>query len=359
MSDSVLSRLERAVADRRPQAAPALGAGPGAAAAPLMQPPRPESPSLTVVLPCLNEAASLRELLPRLGRVLGSLVPRWEVIVVDDGSSDDTAAACAEWTRQPGVRALLLSRNFGKEAALSAGLDAAAGDVVVLMDADGQHEPELIPMLLQRWREGADMVCTARSDRGGESLLKRWGTRAFYRLLRTGQRYRVVPDAGDFRLLDRRVVEALRALPERTRFMKGLYAWVGFPTVVLPYAPARRQHGRTRFGLRGLAAPSATGLTAFTTWPLRAVRVLGIGMALAAFAYAAYLAFDYAVNGHPVSGWTTIVVGMGLLSGVQLIALGVLGEYLGRVFDEVKGRPLYVVRREMGCGLAGRQEAGP
>lgn len=169
--------------------------------------------------------------------------------------------------------------------------------------------------------------------------------------MRTGQRFHVIEDAGDFRLMDRTVVDALCSLPERTRFMKGLYAWVGFPTVIVPYHPATRQHGRTRFNLRGLASLSVIGLTAFTTWPLRAVSAVGFALALAAFGYGGLLALDYAINGHAVSGWTTIVVGMALLSGVQLIALGVVGEYLSRVFDEVKSRPLYLVRRQLGVGL--------
>jgi glycosyltransferase involved in cell wall biosynthesis len=314
-------------------------------------PPRRRASSMSVVMPCLNEAASLRLLLPRLAAVLAGLVPRWEIVAVDDGSTDDTAAVLADWAARPGFRALRLSRNFGKEAALSAGFDAAEGAVVVSMDADGQHAPELIGELLRRWEDGADMVYAVRSDRGDESWPKRAGTRLFHRLLRTGQRFHVPRDAGDFRLLDRRAVEALRALPERTRYMKGLYAWVGFPSAAVPYIPALRRHGRSRFSFKGLFALSLVGLTAFSTWPLRAVSVIGVLLALAAFGYGAYLAVGYELAGHPVSGWTTIVVGMALLSGVQLMSLGVVGEYLSRVFDEVKGRPLYVVRERLGRGL--------
>ena len=322
-------------------------------ALPGLSPPclREGVPAISVVLPSLDEGDNLRELLPDLARVLATLSPRWEIIVVDDGSRDGTAALCARWAQEPYFRALLLSRNFGKEAALSAGLDAALGDVVLLMDADGQHEPALIPVLLQRWREGADMVCTVRTDRSDESLSKRWSTRLFYRLLRTGPAFRVLADAGDFRLLDRRVVTALRALPERTRFMKGLYAWVGFATQTVAYTPAPRRHGRSRFPWRRLAALSVIGITAFSTWPLRTVSVLGIGMAMLAFLFGGALAVGHLLGGEPVSGVTTVLIGMALLSGVQLIALGVLGEYLGRVFDEVKGRPLYLVRRELGRGL--------
>ena len=308
--------------------------------------------NLSVVIPCLNEAANLRTLLPHVVTVLQSLVAQWEVILVDDGSSDDSAAIYAQWTHRPGVRVLRLSRNFGKEAALSAGFDAAAGAVVVSMDADGQHDPALIPELLLRWRTGADMVCAVREQRHDERAIKRMGTRLFYRLLHTGERFQVPVGAGDFRLLDRRVVDALRALPERTRFMKGLYAWVGFRVEQVPYTPSPRSHGRSRFDYRQLLRLSIVGLTAFTTWPLRFVSVIGVLLALASFGYGAYLIVDHWIFGNPVSGWTTIVVGMALLSGVQLISLGVVGEYLARVFDEVKGRPLYVVRESLGQGLA-------
>ena len=307
--------------------------------------------SLSVIIPCLNEAANLRTLLPHVVTVLQSLSARWEVILIDDGSSDDSAAVYAQWTRRPGVRVLRLSRNFGKEAALSAGFDAAAGAVVVSMDADGQHDPALIPELLQRWRAGADMVCAVREQRRDERAFKRMGTRLFYRLLHTGQRFQVPVGAGDFRLLDRRVVDALRALPERTRFMKGLYAWVGFRVAQVPYTPSPRGHGRSRFDYRQLLRLSIVGLTAFTTWPLRFVSVVGVLLALAAFGYGTYLVANHWIFGNPVSGWTTIVVGMALLSGVQLISLGVVGEYLSRVFDEVKSRPLYVVSESLGQGL--------
>lgn len=312
---------------------------------------RAAPPRLSVVMPCWNEAASLSELLPRLVAVLAVHAGAWEILVVDDGSTDGGAALLASWAQRPGVRVLQLSRNFGKEAALSAGFDAAAGDVVVSMDADGQHDPALIPEMIRRWRAGADMVCAVREDRADEGPIKRAGTSLFYRLLRTGQRFQVPRNAGDFRLLDRRVVDALRALPERTRFMKGLYAWVGFRVDELPYQPLRRVHGRSHFRLRHLFGLSAIGLTAFTTWPLRAASVLGLTLALASFGYGAYLVAEHFIAGSDVSGWTTIVVGMALLSGVQLMSLGVVGEYLARVFDEVKGRPLYVVREQLGSGL--------
>ena len=308
-------------------------------------------PSLSCVLPCYNEAENLAQLLPQLATTLAACSPAWEVVLVDDGSSDDTPLLLAQWSRRPGFRVLTLSRNFGKEAALSAGLQAARGDVVVLMDSDGQHSPTLIPTFLERWREGADVVYALRQDRSSESRFKRLGTRWFYALVNAADRFQVPAGAGDFRLMDRSVVDALLQLPERNRFMKGLYAWVGFEAVAVPYVPAPRTHGRSHFSALQLIHLSLDGLTAFTTWPLRAVSFIGFTLALLAFGYGGFLTLDYLVNGHGVSGWTTIVVSLMLFSGIQLISLGIVGEYVGRVFEEVKARPLYLVKRELGQGL--------
>ncbi len=312
-------------------------------------------PTLTCVLPCRNEACNLDSLLPRLVDVLGSLVTDWEVIVVDDGSTDDTVRALARWSADDRVRIIELSRNFGKEAALTAGLQAARADVVVTMDADLQHEPELIPLLLQKWREGADTVYAVRARRDDESVFKRVGTQGFYALVNAADRFEVPPGAGDFRLMDRCVVDALLSLPERNRFMKGLYAWVGFTSAAVPYMPATRAHGKSHFGLVPLLRLSLDGLTAFTTWPLRALTIVGFSLAFMAFVYGAFLTVSYFLFGHGVSGWTTIVVSLMLFAGIQLISLGIVGEYVGRIFEEVKGRPLFVVRRDRGQGLKGSQ----
>jgi glycosyltransferase involved in cell wall biosynthesis len=285
---------------------------------------------------------------------LAALTDDWELILVDDGSTDGSAAVFDAWLEQPGVRVLQLSRNFGKEAALSAGLVAARGDVVVLMDADLQHPPALLPTLLERWREGADVVYAVREDRRDEGRLKRLGTRWFYRLLNLGDHFEVPPDAGDFRLLDRRVVDALVALPERNRFMKGLYAWVGFDAVAVPYRPAPRAAGRSHFGPGRLLRLSLDGLTGFTTWPLRVVSIVGTAFALLGFGYSAFLTVRYLLFGNSVSGWTTIVVSMLTMCGLLMISLGIVGEYIARIFEEVKGRPLYLVKRERGTGLPAR-----
>ena len=308
-------------------------------------------PALSCVLPCYNEAENLRRLLPELQRVLESTGCPWEVVLVDDGSADGSAALQALWAQRPGFRALQLSRNFGKEAALTAGLEAARGEVVVLMDADLQHPPALIPEFLARWRAGADVVYALREDRHDEGWAKRLGTRAFYRLVNLGDRFELPEGAGDFRLLDRGAVDALLALPERNRFMKGLYAWVGFPSVAVPYQPPPRASGRSHFSLWRLFRFSIDGLTGFTTWPLRGVTIVGLLMALFGFGYGGYLSADYLLFGHPVSGWTTIIVTLLFFIGVQMISLGVIGEYIARIHEEVKGRPLYVVRQALGHGL--------
>ena len=317
-----------------------------------LQPARKETPRLSCVVPCWNEAENLAHLLPLLGATLAELTPEWEVVLVDDGSTDGTAEMLADWSQQAGFRVLQLSRNFGKEAALTAGLQAAQGDVVVMMDADMQHSPALISTMLRHWQAGAEVVYAVRRSRADESALKRLGARLFYALVNAADRFEVPAGAGDFRLMDRAVVDALLALPERNRFMKGLYSWVGFDAVAIPYTPDARAHGETHFGMLRLLRLSFDGLTAFTTWPLRAVSVCGVALAVMAFVYGAYLTVDYLMHGHELSGWTTIVVGLMLFSGLQLIAIGIAGEYIARIFEEVKARPLYVVKRESGQGLS-------
>ncbi len=317
--------------------------------------PRDWLPGLSIVIPCFNEADNLNRLLPRLQSVLQALVADWEIILVDDGSRDATHEVFAFWSAQPGFHVIQLSRNFGKEAALTAGLEAARCEACLMMDADLQHSPELIPAMLAQWQQGYDVVYAVREHRRDEGLLKRLGARWFYRLVNAGARFQVPADAGDFRLMDRAVVDALLDLPERNRFMKGLYAWVGFRTSEISYVPDARGSGRSTFNPFHLLRLSFDGLTAFTTWPLRIASLLGFTLALLAFAYGGYLVVEYLLRGHDVPGWTTIVVGLMFFSGIQLIGLGVMGEYVSRIFEEVKGRPLYVVRHRAGRDLRDAQ----
>jgi len=271
--------------------------------------------------------------------------------MVDDGSTDATPSTLSRWAQTQGFRVIQLSRNFGKEAALTAGLQASAGEVVVMMDADLQHPPALIPAFVRRWQEGNDVVYASRMSRGDESWFKRHGAGWFYALINANGRFEVPADAGDFRLMDRHVVDALLSLPERNRFMKGLYAWVGFDSVGVTYVPDARAHGRSHFNPLSLIGFSLDGLTAFTTWPLRAVSAIGFVLALLSFLYGGYLTASYLLYGNVTSGWTTIVVGMMLFSGIQLLSLGIVGEYIARIFAEVKGRPLFVIKRDFGQGL--------
>ena len=278
---------------------------------------------------------------------LSALCTSWEIIVADDGSTDGTEALMQEWTEHPGFRYVQLSRNFGKEAALSAGLESATGDAVISLDADLQHPPALIEQMLARWAAGAEMVYAVRETRADESWAKRAGARWFYKLLSGARGVDVPAHAGDFRLMDRSVVDALNALPERTRFMKGCMP--GSDSRAKPcLTPDERLHGNSRFSGLRLFRLALDGLTAFTTWPLRMVSLAGVVMALVGLCYAAYLVAEYLLLGNPVSGWTTIVTAVLFFAGINLISLGVVGEYVARIFDEVKGRPLYVVRRRQG-----------
>ncbi|MDW5444451.1 glycosyltransferase family 2 protein [Polaromonas sp. SM01] len=312
---------------------------------------RASLPSLSCVIPCHNEAQNLALLLPLLSEVLDTCTRAWEIILVDDGSTDDTIKVFREWTKRPGFRGIQLSRNFGKEAALTAGLEAAAGEAVVMMDADLQHPPALIQEFVAHWQDGADVAYALRENRDDESLFKRLGARGFFALVNAGGRFEVPAGAGDFRLMDRQVVDAILALPERNRFMKGLYAWVGFQAIAVPYVPAARVNGSSTFSAAHLLRLSISGLTAFTDWPLRVVSAMGVVMAMAAFLYGGYLTASYLLYGHDVSGWTTIVVSLMLFVGIQLVSLGIVGEYVGRIFEEVKARPLFVIRSQAGRGL--------
>jgi glycosyltransferase involved in cell wall biosynthesis len=286
-----------------------------------------------------------------LRATLRTLSPRWEIIVVDDGSRDQTAAVMQPWLAEPGVRYLALSRNFGKEAALSAGLEHARGDVVVMLDADGQHPLNLLPQMLAGWRAGADSVCAVRDTRSDESFTKRLGTRWFYRIVNAGSPLPIPENAGDFRLMDRRVVDALLALPERNRFLKGLYAWVGFRTEHIPYTPSPRASGRSSFSFTRLLGLALTGLTAFSNLPLRLWSGLGAVVAVCAIGYGAWIVIDHLFNDNPVPGWPTVVVSLMFFSGVQLLSIGILGEYVGRIFTEVKRRPVYLLRESAGQSL--------
>ena len=317
-----------------------------------MMPHDRQPPSISCVFPAFNEAGNLRALVPEVLAILAGLSGQVEVIVVDDGSQDDTAQVMKMLCKaHPDVISLTLSRNFGKEAALTAGLDAARGEVVILMDADGQHPPSLLPLMLQKWEQGIDVVYALRKTRDDQSSLYINLTARFYKLINWGSRFTIPADAGDFRLMDRRVVEALKSLPERNRFMKGLYAWVGFSNMAIDYEPLPRIGGNTNFGLRNSLSLALTGVVAFSTTPLRALTWIGLAVSVTSLAYGLWVIVKVFLIGIDVPGYASIMVGIMFLSGMQLLSIGVLAEYVGRIYDEVKRRPMYLISDRGGKGL--------
>jgi len=301
---------------------------------------------LSCVVPAYNEQDNLEAFLRALLPALEALTPHFEIIVVNDGSRDATHDVAMRLVDEMPLRYMALSRNYGKEAALSAGIDHARGNAVLLIDADFQHPLELLPQMHDLWLHGYEMIYGVIADRGAESGAKRLGTDLFYKLMNSGSGVKVPPNAGDFRWMDRKVVDALKALPERNRFMKGLYAWIGFKTAALPFVPKDRAAGASSFNLRRLGALALLGLTSFTTLPLRVWSVIGGLVALLALAYGAWITIDTFLFGADLDGWPTLAAGIMLFSGVQLMSIGILGEYIGRIYDEVKRRPTYLLARD-------------
>jgi polyisoprenyl-phosphate glycosyltransferase len=298
---------------------------------------------VSVVVPAFNEAANIYDFIVALESFFKPLVHQLDIIVVNDGSVDSTQAEIIRASTVVGMRSLGLSRNFGKELALSAGIDMAEGDCVLLMDADHQHPLSTALEMLKHWANGIDMVYAVRRNRSDESALKRLGTGLFYKIMQSGSEVAIQKDAGDFRVMDRRVVDALKALPERNRFMKGLYAWVGYSQLAVRFDVQDRASGRSTFSLSKLVGLALTGLTAFSVRPLRWIAALGAIVAFFAMLFAGYIVFEYVMIGQVIEGFSTLVVSITFFSGVQLFCIGVLGEYLGRVYTEVKARPLYLI----------------
>ena len=304
---------------------------------------------LSIVAPMHDEAAALDAFFARIDSATADLGVAIEIICVDDGSRDATLPALA--ARAAGdarIKVVALARNFGKEAALTAGIDYAQGDMVVPIDADLQDPPELIGEFIRRWEEGYDVVYGARSDRSSDTAAKRATARLFYDIFNRVSDLPIPESAGDFRLMDRQVVEALKLLPERNRFMKGLFAWVGFRQIGVPYARPQRVAGASSFGYLRLFRFAIDGITSFSTAPLRVWTVLGLAGALIALLAAAALVISVLVKGRDVPGYASLMVVILLGFAVQMIAFGVLGEYVGRLYQEAKGRPIYVVRQRFG-----------
>jgi len=309
------------------------------------------APLLSVIVPVKNEEQAILPFVERVGAILDGVAADegWEILFIDDGSSDSTLAAIvAANQRDTRVRALSLSRNFGKEAALSAGLDHARGSAVIPMDVDMQDPPEVLPEMVSKWREGFEMVFGVRRCRASDPLPKRLTASLYYRAHNWVAHDKIPENAGDFRLLDRKVVEVVRALPERNRFMKGLFAWAGFRQAAVEYDRVERETGTTKFNYWKLWTLALDGITSASTVPLRIWSYIGALVAIFALGYAGFLAARTMIFGNPVPGYASIMVSVLFLGGVQLISLGVLGEYVGRILTETKQRPLYVVRDTVG-----------
>ncbi|MEZ5852257.1 MAG: glycosyltransferase family 2 protein [Hyphomicrobiaceae bacterium] len=322
--------------------------------------PPPIKRKLSIVVPLLNEERGLPILERRLTRALDELGHPWEVVIVDDGSTDGTLAAIKALNqRDDRYKAVSLSRNFGKEIAVAAGLKQTTGEGVVIMDGDLQHPPEAIAELVARWNEGYDIVYGRRRSRETDSAVIRTSSRMFYRVFHFLSGTELPDGAGDFRLLDRKTVDVLNKLPERARFNKGLYAWIGFKSIGVPFDVAPRLDGHSRWRMRKLLSFALDGIASFTTVPLRVWSWLGLFISAMAFTYSVVFLFKTMVWGVDVPGYPSLIISVMFFSGVQLISLGVIGEYLGRVYEEVKGRPLYIVAERVGLDEAARSSAQP
>ncbi|HXW69994.1 MAG TPA: glycosyltransferase family 2 protein [Methylocella sp.] len=319
------------------------------AARPAFEQSPPSWVELSVVAPVYNESENIVTLLKRLDPVLQRCVDSYEIIFIDDGSNDDTLAVLRAANAADGrIRAVSLSRNFGKEIAITAGIDHVRGSATVIMDADLQHPPELIEAFIARWREGYKNVFAQRVDHGLYSPLRRLLTQRFYRLFGTFGETRLPEGAGDFRLLDRQAVAALRVMREHARFSKGLYAWIGFKSIGVPFEIEARLHGKSKFSYRKLTNLALDGLMSFSTLPLKVWSYIGSATSLLALALASFYLFRTLIFGVDVPGYASLIVSITFFAGIQLISLGIIGEYIGRIFAEVKRRPLYLIEERIG-----------
>ena len=307
-------------------------------------------PELSVVVPVFNEGDNLEPLLGRLIPTLQRCVSSFQIVFVDDGSSDDTLARLAVLhARDPRIEAVSFSRNFGKEIAIAAGLDHARGQAAVIMDADLQHPPETVAEFVTRWREGFKNVFGQRRTRATDTVLRRLLSHRFYRLFDRFGETALPQGAGDFRLLDRQAIDALGRMRERARFTKGLYAWIGFRTIGVPFDVEERASGTSKFSYRKLTRFALDGLMSFSTMPLKVWTVIGVCVSVLALFAALYFLVETATRGVDVPGYASLIVSVMFFAGIQLLSLGVLGEYIGRIFAEVKKRPLYIVAETFGA----------
>jgi dolichol-phosphate mannosyltransferase len=323
-----------------------------------------ERPELSIIIPIFNEAAVLGELHRRLREVMSNLekvVRSWEVVFIDDGSKDASLSMLREMAQaEPRFKVVAFARNFGHQVAITAGVDKAEGEAVVIMDADLQDPPEVVSEMVERWRAGFDVVYGVRRSRAGETIFKKLTAAAFYRLLRSMLGGISIPvDAGDFRLMSRAVVLTLRALRERHRFVRGMVAWIGFKQSALYYDREARFAGETKYPLSKMLRFAIDAITSFSIAPLRLAGWLGVGSGVVAIAYALFVVYAKVFRGDLVQGWSTLMIAVALGTSAQLFMIGVLGEYVGRIYEEIKGRPLYITAELLNFGTGARATPGP
>lgn len=303
---------------------------------------------ISCVVPVFNEEANVEDFFAKLHECLKTMTNQFEIVVVDDGSRDSTVKKIISLPKEYAIKLLEFSRNFGKEIALTAGLEHASGDVVIIMDADFQHPIETLPEFLKQWGEGYDMAYGVRKNRDNESKIKRNLANLFYWLMQKMAKINMPNNAGDFRLMDRKVVDALNQFQERIRFMKGLYAWVGFKVIPIPFDVHERKAGKSTWGLRKLTELAITGITSFSDIPLRIWGFIGFIISTISVVYAIYFLMYTLLYGADLPGFPSIIVAVLFLGGIQLLSIGILGEYIARIFTEVKQRPKYLVAKKHG-----------
>jgi dolichol-phosphate mannosyltransferase len=306
---------------------------------------------LSVIVPCFNEQEVVKQVHQRLSAVLAKITPAYEILYIDDGSRDNTAALLADIQRaDEHVRVIGFSRNFGHQIAVSAGLEYAAGDAVVIIDADLQDPPELIETFVEKWHDGYDVVYGQRRDRAGETKFKLWTAHLFYRLINRLSDIEVPFDAGDFRLLDRRVVDSLRRMPERHRLLRAMVSWAGYRQIAVPYERAKRWGGKTKYPLRRMIELALDGIVSFSIVPLRVMLLIGLGVFILSGIGVIYALILRLLTSEWVPGWTLMFISLLAFGGLQFIFLGILGEYIGRIYSESKARPLFLVAQQLGFG---------
>ncbi|PKM76652.1 MAG: glycosyltransferase [Firmicutes bacterium HGW-Firmicutes-15] len=301
----------------------------------------------TVIIPVYNEEAVIQESYHRLTRVMQSTGEPYELLFINDGSGDRTAEFIEGFAeRDECVKLLDFSRNFGHQIAITAGMDYALGDAIVIIDADLQDPPELIPQMIEKWKEGYEVVYAMRSQRKGETLFKKWTAAFFYRLLGALAEVKIPPDTGDFRLIDRKVCDAMHSIREKNRFVRGLVSWVGFRQTAIEYVREERYAGETKYPLKKMLRFSMDGITSFSYKPLKLATYLGFVVSFASFVYLLISLGEKIFTASTTAGWSSLIACLMLLNGVILILFGIIGEYIGRIYDETKDRPLYILRNK-------------